>query len=118
MYILYPVSDFVFLSTDFLSNDILQPKKTDNFFITKHAEINNIKRNAGDILQKDKYALCDTDNNNRGTSGPKEHNNTSYPAKFISNEEQNYNKKLYWNLKSFDPLNSGNDSIILFPCNE
>ena len=93
-----------------MSNDILQPKNTDNFFVTKNKETNDGKKNT-DILQKDTYSLLvDTDNNNQSTR-PKNYsisNNTSFSGINVSQEQQNDNKKLYRNLRSFDPLNSGN----------
>ena len=99
-----------------MSNDILQPKNTDNFFVTKNKETNDGKKNT-DILQKDTYSLLvDTDNNNQSTR-PKNYsisNNTSFSGINVSQEQQNDNKKLYRNLRSFDPLNSGNFHLMWF----
>ncbi|XP_031777073.1 ubiquitin carboxyl-terminal hydrolase CYLD isoform X1 [Nasonia vitripennis] len=94
---------------NFLSNDILQPKKTDNFFIKNKGTSDNAdnKRNAVSS-KKDKYSLlADNDNNNQATGSQQA--TTFNVGKGLPHEEVNENKKLYRNLKSFDPLNSDDE---------
>lgn len=98
----------VLLSTEFLSSNILQP--SDSFFASKNKEI--VETGKVDILQKNKHSfLLDSDNNNGNSQTQIFDNFThlNHSSKFPTQQQKNDSKQIYKNLKSFDPLNSGNN---------